>query len=703
MKRPRPPSPAMSILGGYVLVLLCSNIFSSVQSLSAAVVPLNNKILFPYQSKGVERLVADKRVLLADEMGLGKTIQAISALNQLVQNGEMSKTEARVLIISPKSVLHVWQDELEEWLDPSFLQNLDIQLCTAGSSPEDPLSKGVIQLINYDICFKHKELLQAMPFDVLICDEAHYLKSSTSKRTKAILGNVAGTKTTRGISSRYLWLLTGTPIMNRPVELYPLLHALDPQGWETQTQFIERYCEPKVFKGGGGNRRRRWGVNANGATNLGELQNRLTPYMIRRYKTDVLTDLPPKLRSCVTLDGGSTAASIERQMVADMMTGMGTMTTMNDNVSLLYDRNTNTRGSGAEEENGLLGLESFGAEASTLVEYGIKPSDFEDERFLGALAKIRKETALLKLDPAVAMLKDIIVCEKVVVFAHHRQIVLELVERFGSQCVHIIGGMESDQRAEAIQRFQTDDNCRIFVGSIRAAGVGVTLTAASHVVFLEMDWSPATMAQAEDRCHRVGQQDSVLCQYYVFRNTIDEWVARQLIAKEVVTTMALPTDTDVAASISSSSSQTTTSRGISNSLGYVFDFGKHQNLRLEDVPEDYIKFLLSKDVWRNRPTLWRALHARGLVREEPPPAAAPSSSSKNVTRNRIEHHYQEDNESSEPSSPTKQKVEYTFNFGKHSGKDWDDVPISYRRWIVENGVWKSRSNLKRALQDAGIL
>ena len=457
--------------------------------------------LFPYQEKGVQRLCSDRRLILGDDMGLGKTCQAISALNRFCDAGEIRPDQGRVLIICPKSVLNAWVDELEQWLDPRLLEPMDIHVCTAGEEPSDS-DRGLIQLINYDICHKHKDLLQGQSWDVVICDEAHYLKSHNSKRTLAILGSSAAKSKTGGVtqSASYVWLLTGTPILNRPVELYPLLRALDSTEWGSRKDFIESYCEPKAMKLRG---RGRYVTNNNGASNLQELKKRLQPYMLRRYKADVLTDLPPKLRSCVNLDG-TDAAVQERRMVAEMM-GM-----VDDYVVERYDDAGNTDEEDDERHIGQFAesdsLVSFSAEASALTHYGIKASDFEDDKFLGALAKIRKETAMLKIKPAVALLKDVMACEKVVVFAHHRAIIHALVEEFGNKCVHIIGGMDTESRALAVRRFQNDDRCRIFIGSIGAAGVGVTLTAASHVVFLELDWSPAVMAQAEDRCHRVGQK-----------------------------------------------------------------------------------------------------------------------------------------------------------------------------------------------------
>ena len=156
------------------------------------------KQLFPYQELGVEQLIAKKRLLLADQMGLGKTIQCIEAINQLSSLENPKKSSLNILIISPKSVLGVWKSELESWLHPTIYENTNIQIVNMKDEPELTLldstktnnNKNFITLINYDICYKLKETLQSIKYDILICDEAHYLKSVDAKRTNAILGDV---------------------------------------------------------------------------------------------------------------------------------------------------------------------------------------------------------------------------------------------------------------------------------------------------------------------------------------------------------------------------------------------------------------------------------------------------------------------------------------------------------------------------------
>jgi SWI/SNF-related matrix-associated actin-dependent regulator 1 of chromatin subfamily A len=382
-------------------------------------------------------------------MGLGKTVQCIEAMNKI------GKKDATILIICPKSVLGVWESELQSWLDLPY----KVQITTSKHF-QQPV-EGSVTLINYDLCHKFRdELLETNVYDVLICDEAHYLKSLDAKRTKAIFGNGSEMPCIPAIN---LWLLTGTPVLNRPVELYPLLRAIRPMEFPSFRDFASRYCDPQTTR----DRRGNYHVDYSGAMNLAELSRRLDSVMLRRYKADVLKQLPPKFRSCkCLLDSGE--ADFERERIQEF----------------LLDRDY-------RYDEGLR-MEDFGSEAASLVQYIGRDIDMSDpdmrNQIMGCISSIRRETALKKVDVSAELLENIILSEKVVVFAHHRDVILRLVEIFGKRAVCVLGGMSTEERSDAVARFQNDPDVRIFAGSIRAAGVGLTLTASSHVVFLEMDW-----------------------------------------------------------------------------------------------------------------------------------------------------------------------------------------------------------------------
>ena len=124
-------------------------------------------------------------------------------------------------------------------------------------------------------------------------------------------------------------------------------------------------------------------------------------------------------------------------------------------------------------------------------------------------------------------------------FAHHHDVIEQIIAPFGDAAVKLTGEDTAVERQAAVDRFQTDPGCTLFVGSITAAGLGLTLTASSHVVFAELDWVPGNMRQAEDRCHRIGQRDSVLVQYIVMEGSLDAQIAQQLVEKEEIIEQAL--------------------------------------------------------------------------------------------------------------------------------------------------------------------
>jgi len=190
------------------------------------------------------------------------------------------------------------------------------------------------------------------------------------------------------------------------------------------------------------------------------------------------------------------------------------------------------------------------------------------------------------------------------------------------------------------------------------------------------------MAQAEDRCHRVGQVDSVQVEYYVFKNTIDEWVAQSLLSKQSNIDQILPE------SLAGSSS---------SACSYIFDFGKHSGLRLEDAPGSYVQYLVQNQVWRQRSQLWHVLFLKGLVSEAPPTAGIDVPNMSSVGSIDTTNETIQTVPDNVLASSDQHAVSYKFDFGKYSGEMWDDAPQSYRDWIIKEGVWKNRSTLKSAL------
>ncbi|WP_431858668.1 SNF2-related protein [Azospirillum sp.] len=236
----------------------------------------------PYQKAGIAYAMARKDVLIADEMGLGKTIQAIGIINTELA----ARDRARALIVGPKIALINWRGELTKWL----IKPLTVGIATTKHWPEAD-----IVVINYDILSKLSDRLRSVQWDIVVYDESHALKDEKTARTKAALGG----KGQSPIPAKRRLFLTGTPILNRPIELYPMLHAMGLPEASNYFRFASRYCD---------GRHTRFGFDASGASNLEELQGVLRQsVMVRRLKADVLTDLPEKRFSVVELPCDSPA------------------------------------------------------------------------------------------------------------------------------------------------------------------------------------------------------------------------------------------------------------------------------------------------------------------------------------------------------------------------------------------------------------
>jgi len=451
--------------------------------------------LFPYQRAGVEFAVHRSAVLIGDEMGLGKTVQAIALIN-------VFKPET-VLIICPATLKINWQKECNRWL--TDVRRVHV-LRSGDTFPTQP----DIVVMNYDIAARYKDDLRRVTWGLLICDEAHYMKNEKAQRTQAILGKG---KKVSGLKADKKVFLTGTPITNRPVELWPLVHYLFPLQFPDFWPFAKRYCD--AYQNG-------YGWDFSGASDLENLQKSLrSAGMLRRLKSQVLSELPEKMRQVICLPSDSVSRLIRQE---------------NEHAQELNLRVKSIKQE-ARRMKAAGNTEGYKDAVKQLRQaYGVA---FDE------MAAIRKELAIAKIPYVIEHLTDIVESgEKVVVMAHHRQVIDELQNHFGLQAVKLYGGMSDTDKENSVSRFQTDDTCRLFIGSIRAAGVGITLTAASNVVFAELDWTPANMMQAEDRCHRIGQTESVLVQHLVFDGSLDAKMAETLVSKMEIIGAALD-ETDI--------------------------------------------------------------------------------------------------------------------------------------------------------------
>lgn len=429
--------------------------------------------LLPFQRAGVayiERIGG--RAIVGDEMGLGKTPEALAYL-------QLHPELRPAVLVVPASIKIHWARHIDRWLSEGKRRAV-----LEGRTPQPELLTDIdIAIVNYDILSGWADTLREWGYKIIIFDEAHYLKTMQFGKNgvkKSSLRAAAAYVLVQGCEK--VLFLTGTPAMNKPAELFPLLHMTDPAAWPDFFSFAIRYC--------GGFRDSNGYWQFGGASNLDELSDKVRAVMIRRLKRDVLKELPPKRRATVIvpLDNRREYEAI-----------------LHDTAEWLYEN----PGSNANH-----------------------------------LAKIEqlKQAALRgKLSSAIAWIRDQIANgEKLVVFAHHKFAIEALMDAFGDQAVKLTGETSQADRQTAVDRFQNDPSVRLFVGNILAAGVGITLTAASNVAFLELMWRPGDHSQAEDRIYRIGQEaTSVTAWYLLAEETIDEDICELLEGKRQVLEMAL--------------------------------------------------------------------------------------------------------------------------------------------------------------------
>jgi SWI/SNF-related matrix-associated actin-dependent regulator of chromatin subfamily A-like protein 1 len=421
--------------------------------------------LFPHQIEGVAFLLGRRRAILADDMGLGKTRQAIVALRHLAPGGPY-------LVVCPASVKRNWARE--------------IAIATPGASTHviergaEPPAAHEWVIVNYDILGKHIETLGRVPWAGLVFDEAHYLKNHRSARSRLARQLADQAKANAG-GHPAVYLLTGTPLTNRPRDLFVLLQLVGHPLGRSFLSFAKRYCAAE---------RNDYGWQTGGASNIEELTVQLHGVMLRRSKDQVLS-LPPKIRTWLPVDVPKGTGVRDMRKVVELLVG---------------DKDL--------------------APGSTVDERRLRG------RLLHAVTRARQALADAKVKATVDLVSGAVEQgEKVIVFSCFEEPVQGIVEAFRGSAVLLTGETPAEKRQALVDRFQQDDRIRVFVANIIAGGIGTNLTAATQVVFNDLDWVPANHWQAEDRAYRIGQTRTVNVTYMVAADTIDDFVQMVLEKK----------------------------------------------------------------------------------------------------------------------------------------------------------------------------
>ena len=464
--------------------------------------------LKPFQKEGVKIMIhSEGNVLLGDEMGLGKTPQASSYLR-------WGKDTWPALIISPATLKENWKKEIKRWAGkdayiiegrtpeklsndfllkyPALIINYDI----LGTDDEDDKKKKLelkneIRKLKDDIkkadwgqrqFMKNKlfalynknknfivktkgwcDELCKLNFKTIIADEVQFISGIETIRSRAV------TQISFSIPESKKIFISGTPYETKTVQFYPALHILDTEDFSNEYKFKMRYCDPV---------KTHWGWKFEGLSNAKELHEIISKFMIRRFKKDVLKELPPKLRSIIYMK----IKPSDRKLYEDA-----------DNELEMAIIN--------KEKNALSKLEA------------LKQASFKAKR-----------------NSMIAWIKEYLeINDKLVVFIWHRESCEILENEFKGECVSITGDTPTHKREAIKEQFQNDPKIKLFIGQIKSAGVGLTLTASKAVAFLEFGTTAPGMEQAEDRVHRIGQTaDSVLAYYLVMENSVDEQIMEVL-------------------------------------------------------------------------------------------------------------------------------------------------------------------------------
>jgi SWI/SNF-related matrix-associated actin-dependent regulator of chromatin subfamily A-like protein 1 len=429
-----------------------------------------------YQIDGVTFLESvNGQGMLNDDMGIGKTIQAIGY-------AKLHPEIRPILVICPASIKLNWAYEIKKWL------NEDAYILS-GEKPEPILQKGFKwYIINYDILAYN--IIQTDPknnkariVDIegwinklpelnirgIIVDEFQFISNTASLRTRAV------TKAKKTLFPKMFIGLSGTPMRNRPADLFPMLSLLNPLLFSNRWKYLWRYCGPK---------NNGFGWTFTGATNTEELHDKISPMMIRRVKSDVLKELPPKQKIIVPME--LNGLDEDEYLKADR-----------EFIAWLKENTKN------------------GINVQTQVE------------------KLKQLAYLAKRNSIIQWISDYLSSgNKLVVFTYHKKALADIYSQFKKIAVTLDGSTPAKDRKEIVDRFQKDDKIKLFIGQIQAAGIGITLTAANACAFAEFGYSPFDHEQAEDRINRIGQNaDSITAYYLLNEDSIEKDIMDLLTMK----------------------------------------------------------------------------------------------------------------------------------------------------------------------------
>lgn len=451
---------------------------------------------FRHQIDGVRFGLNKKKFLLCDDQGLGKTFQIINWVGCLEKTDTINKV---LIVCGVNSLKYNWQSEISihsdekgwvlgtrfrkttgkayEGSTKDKLEDLDnLPDCRYIITNIETLRAGAERVskskYHFPIAEKLQELCKNGTISVIAFDECHKSKEPTSLQSRAMIN----------VQAKYMVAMSGTPLMNNPLDLYFPMKWL---GYENHSfyQFKQHYCT----LGGWG------GSQVVGYKNLEEIRAMMDNIMLRRLKTEVL-DLPEKIRKIEYVDMTPKQNQIYKEVYNGVMSDLQKIKFSNNPLSMMIR---------LRQATGWTGIISDKAQESA------------------------------KMDRMVELVQEIVASEqKAIIFSNWESMTEVAKEKLKSyNPAYITGATKADERMKEVDRFQTDDKCRVIIGTIGAMGTGLTLTAAQNVIFLDSPWNMALKAQAEDRAHRIGTKGTVSVITLCCRDTIDERI-EELVEKK---------------------------------------------------------------------------------------------------------------------------------------------------------------------------
>ncbi len=420
-----------------------------------------------YQLEAARFALARSRAYLALDPGLGKTIIAAMIASTLHE---------KTVYICPPFLIENTFNEFRKWAPILFISKID----------SIDFKNDHVLLVPDSLT--HKESVQDKIIEFLggakdstcFYDESHRIKEATAQRSKAFYNKIAPL-------FKRVYLMSGTPMPNRPMELYAPLHNFAPDciDHKNKFEFGVRYCA--AFKG-------TWGWDFNGSSNMQELSDKLKTYMLRLRKDEVLKELPPKTEEVIFI-GDALPQKLSR-IDKEIIKAFSPSDLMKSTIALMV-----------------------GKEGSEL-----------------HISTYRKELGMAKIKHSVTFIEHLLESTKdsILIFAIHKGTIAALTDELEAhKPIVVVGDTKMNDRAKNVAAFQRGDS-RLFIGNIQAAGTGFTLTKATRVVFVEFGWTPGENIQAMDRAHRIGQHENVIVQYLVFKNSVDAQVIQTILKKKEV-------------------------------------------------------------------------------------------------------------------------------------------------------------------------